>query len=73
MIVEVCQSNEIVSLVQELEKRGVDVVTYTCLDRCPVCVLRAFAFVDGDLLEADSAEELLDAVLARKGSEPPGW
>ena len=73
VIVEVCESNETVLHLQELENHGIDVVTYSCLDRCQVCVLRAFAFVDGDLLEADSAKELLGAVLARKGSEPASW
>ena len=63
VIVEICESNEIVLLVEELEKHGIDVVTYSCLDRCQKCVLRAFAFVDGDLVEADSAGDLLEAIL----------
>ena len=63
VIVEICESNEIVLLVEELEKLGIDVVTYSCLDRCQKCVLRAFAFVDGDLVEADSAGDLLEAIL----------
>lgn len=73
MIVEVCESNEIALQAEELEKHGIDVVKYSCLDRCQVCVLRAFAFVDGDLLEADSAEELLRVVLTRKDDEPTCW
>ena len=66
VIVEICESNEIVLLVPELEKHGIDVVTYSCLDRCQQCVLGALAFVDGSLVEADSAAQLLDAILGER-------
>ncbi len=73
MIVEICQSNEMALHTTELEQKSIDVVTYSCLDRCAVCVRRAYAFVDGEMLEAESARELLDAIIRRKQDEVVPW
>lgn len=73
MVVELCEANEIALYVAQLEENAIDVVTYPCLDRCEACVWRAYAYVDGGLLESDSARELLDAIIRRKQTQPSHW
>ena len=69
MIIEMCEANEMALYAGELEAEGMDVVTYSCLDRCAACVLRAYAYVNGELVEADRAAEVLAQIRRRKESE----
>ncbi|MNE52902.1 hypothetical protein D3C80_1475990 [compost metagenome] len=39
-----------------------DVIEYGCLNNCGECYLRPFAMVDGEVIEADSPEELEEAI-----------
>lgn len=41
-----------------------DVVEYGCLNNCGQCYLQPFAMVDGEIIEADSPEELEKAIEA---------
>lgn len=72
MIVELCESNEMALFIDTLESEGVDVVSYACLDRCARCVLFAYAYADGALVEAQDAASVLD-VIRRMKSEEEVW
>lgn len=67
MIVEVCMNNENHEKIEEILKEkdsSIEVDVQGCLGHCHVCATgKAFAFVDGDAIEADSVEELVDKIL----------
>ena len=69
MIVELCASNDMASYIDLLESEGFDVVAYSCLDRCELCILRPFAFADGQLLETADPDSLLSLLRAMKAEE----
>lgn len=60
-MIEICETNEVRELIENLRTLypDADIVTYSCLDRCNACFLTLFAFVDGELIEAYSPEQLL--------------
>jgi uncharacterized protein YuzB (UPF0349 family) len=41
-----------------------DVVEYGCLNNCGQCYLQPFAMVDGEIIEAESADGLEEAIEA---------
>ena len=43
----------------------VDVLEYGCLGYCGECYMLPFALVNGDLVQAETAEELLDKIKAK--------
>lgn len=49
-----------------------DVVEYGCLSNCGQCYMMPYAMVDGEIVTADSADELYDAIIA-KIKEAEGW
>ncbi|KUP22813.1 MULTISPECIES: YuzB family protein [Paenibacillus] len=67
-IIEFCASNighGTGPLMNKLEQNPeYDVVEYGCLNNCGECYLRPFAMVDGEIIEADSPEELEQAIEA---------
>lgn len=67
-IIEFCASNighGTEPLKQKLEQNlEYDVVEYGCLNNCGQCYLQPFAMVDGEIIEADSPEELEQAIEA---------
>lgn len=69
MIVELCESNEMAFYIDTLEAEGVDVISYACLDRCARCILFAYAYADGVLVEAEEAASVLDEIHRMKGEE----
>ncbi|WP_238653567.1 YuzB family protein [Paenibacillus piscarius] len=67
-IIEFCASNighgtEPLKLKLE-QNPEYDVVEYGCLNNCGQCYLQPFAMVDGEIIEADSPEELEKAIEA---------
>lgn len=59
MLIELCESNELARFIDELERMGFDVLSHPCLDRCDACAVSAYAFADGELVEAEDAGTLL--------------
>lgn len=49
-----------------------DVVEYGCLSNCGQCYMMPYAMVDGEIITADSADELYDAIIA-KIKEAEAW
>lgn len=49
-----------------------DVVEYGCLSNCGQCYMMPYAMVDGEIVTADSADELYDAIIA-KIKEAEAW
>jgi uncharacterized protein YuzB (UPF0349 family) len=47
------------------EHREFDVIEYGCLGNCGVCAALPYALVNGECVEAESAEELYDKILAK--------
>lgn len=69
IIIEFCTSNSYFGtdkVLQTLEaKYDCQVIEYGCLTSCGQCYLMPFAYVDGEWVEAPTAEELLDVVIAK--------
>ncbi len=49
-----------------------DVVEYGCLTNCGQCYLMPYAMVDGEIVTAESADELYDVIIA-KIKEAEAW
>ncbi|WP_018131621.1 DUF1450 domain-containing protein [Effusibacillus pohliae] len=66
MVIELCETNEARELIGQIRASHptADIVVHPCLNRCNACLLALFAFVDGELLEAYSPEQLLDKIKA---------
>ncbi|QQE75297.1 DUF1450 domain-containing protein [Brevibacillus composti] len=70
-LVEFCASNVssyTKSVMESLEndpELDVDVLEYGCLGYCGECYMLPFALVNGDLVQAETAEELLDKIKAK--------
>ncbi|ASS75021.1 hypothetical protein CIG75_08490 [Tumebacillus algifaecis] len=66
MVIEICETNETAKLINQLRItfHDADIVAYACLNRCAGCFLCYVALIDGVLIEAISAEQLLHKILA---------
>jgi uncharacterized protein YuzB (UPF0349 family) len=67
-MVEFCASNfslgsETVKKILE-EEQEVDVLEYGCLGNCGQCLVQPYALVNGTLIAANDAQELLGAIKA---------
>ncbi|UOF90679.1 DUF1450 domain-containing protein [Fodinisporobacter ferrooxydans] len=64
MVIEICETNESMDLIQKLRTMfpDADIVPYACLNRCAGCFLCLFAIVDDVVIEAYSPEQLLQKV-----------
>ncbi|WP_150268903.1 YuzB family protein [Paenibacillus tepidiphilus] len=75
-IIEFCASNlgsGTEQLKQKLEQNPeYDVVEYGCLNNCGECYLRPFAMVDGEIIAAETPEEL-EAAIAAYIKEQEAW
>ncbi|WP_025692192.1 YuzB family protein [Paenibacillus zanthoxyli] len=75
-IIEFCVSNlghGTEALKNKLEQNmDYDVVEYTCLGNCSQCRFEPFAMVNGEVIAADSAEEL-EAAIETKIRELEAW
>lgn len=66
-MIEFCASNmhhgtdRIMKLFEQNE--SYEVIEYGCLGNCGECYLNPFALVDGTIVSAETAEELLDNIL----------
>ena len=45
-----------------------DVIEYGCLGNCGQCYVQPFALVNGEIVAADSAEELYDKIMEAIGN-----
>ncbi|TCP59586.1 uncharacterized protein DUF1450 [Tumebacillus sp. BK434] len=65
MVIEICETNESAKLIKQLRITfpDADVMVYSCLNRCAGCFLCYFAILDGVLIEAFSAEQLLHQII----------
>lgn len=67
-LVEFCVSNlssytqEVMDALENDDQLDVDVLEYGCLGHCGECFLAPFALVDGEFVQADTAEELLQRI-----------
>lgn len=75
-IIEFCTNNlhfGTDKIMEELESNlDYDVVEYGCLTNCGQCYMMPYAMVDGEIVSAESAEELLAAIMA-KIKEAEAW
>ncbi|WP_274363884.1 YuzB family protein [Paenibacillus thermotolerans] len=44
---------------------GVDVIEYGCLGNCGQCYLDPYALVNGEIVSAETADELYEAIMAK--------
>lgn len=75
-IIEFCISNlghGTEQVMKRLEENpDYDVIEYGCLGNCGLCYSEPYALVNGELVEAPSADELYDAILKKiEESEDP--
>jgi uncharacterized protein YuzB (UPF0349 family) len=60
-------------IMKELESNpDYDVVEYGCLTNCGECYMMPYAMVDGEIVSAESADELLVNIIA-KIKEAEAW
>lgn len=68
-IIEFCASNlgnGTEKLMKKLEQNpDYDVMEYGCLSNCGQCYMQPFAMLNGDIIEAESPEELEEAIVAK--------
>lgn len=68
-IIEFCASNMHHGTGQVMKKLegnpDYDVVEYGCLGNCGECYMFPYALVNGEIVAAETAEELLDRILAK--------
>ncbi|WP_099222803.1 YuzB family protein [Listeria costaricensis] len=65
-IVEFCVNN-LASGAQEVYEAldkdpGIDVIEYDCLTYCDLCATSLFALVDGEVIRAETAADLLEKI-----------
>lgn len=68
VIVEVCDVNPASTLEWEaLEKEfpGLSVILHPCLSHCEICAEHFYAFVDGELITADTSDALAAEIRRR--------
>lgn len=62
-LIEFCVNNAPLSAREILEQDPeLDVIDYSCLGNCGVCYTYAFCIVDGEVVEAETAEDLVKKV-----------
>lgn len=75
IMIEFCTSNSYFGtdkVLQPLEARfDCQVIEYGCLTSCGQCYLTPFTYVDGDWMEAPTAEALLEVVVRNLESLEP--
>jgi len=75
-IIEFCTNNmhfDTDTVMEKLESNpDYDVVEYGCLTNCGQCYLMPYAMVDGEIVTAESADELYDVIIA-KIKEAEAW
>ncbi|MBD2866916.1 MULTISPECIES: YuzB family protein [Paenibacillus] len=66
-IVEFCTNNMhhgTDAVMRELEQNpDIDVIEYGCLGNCGQCYMEPYALVNGEIVPAETADELLQAIL----------
>lgn len=75
-IIEFCVSNASLgsgAVMEKLEQNpDYDVIEYGCLDNCSACYLAPFAMVEGEIVTAETPEEL-EAAIEAKIKEFQAW
>ncbi|SEN57169.1 DUF1450 domain-containing protein [Lihuaxuella thermophila] len=65
-LIEFCINNltpEVLEIKKKLETDpSLDVIEYGCLGNCGICAEQPYALVNGELIMAETAEELLDNI-----------
>ncbi|MDO7907063.1 YuzB family protein [Paenibacillus sp. JX-17] len=75
-IIEFCTNNmhfgtdEVMERLEE--NPDYDVIEYGCLSNCGQCYMEPFAMVNGEIIAAESAEALYEAIVA-KIKEAEAW
>ncbi|CAM5782931.1 MULTISPECIES: DUF1450 domain-containing protein [Brevibacillus] len=70
-LVEFCASNvssytkPVMEALENDPELDVDVLEYGCLGYCGECYMQPFALVNGDLVQAETADELLEKIKAK--------
>ena len=62
MLIEICASNEMMSLQHQLNMDGHDVIVYPCLDRCDRCADYPYVFADGMLVEGPDTSTVISMI-----------
>lgn len=65
-LIEFCINNltpEVLEVKKKLEQDPfLDVIEYNCLGHCGICATQPYALVNGELVRAESGEELLQKI-----------
>lgn len=65
-LIEFCVNNltpELIEVKKKLEANyDYDVIEYGCLGNCGICAERPYALVNGEMVSADTADELLTKI-----------
>ncbi|HZG76987.1 MAG TPA: YuzB family protein [Paenibacillus sp.] len=67
-LIEFCASNahhgtETIVRRLEAERPDVETIEYGCLGNCGMCYLEPYVLVDGEIVAAESAEELYEKII----------
>ncbi|BFH12166.1 YuzB family protein [Paenibacillus melissococcoides] len=75
-IIEICVNNMHQGTDQLMKRLAdlpdVDVIEYGCLGNCGECFLFPYAYVNGEMVAAETAEQLYDAIM-EKAREIKAW
>ncbi len=63
MLIELCESNQMMAVNEILENANFEVITYPCLDRCVDCANSPYAMVEGIYLEGNDTHQLLQLLM----------
>ncbi|MBM7559757.1 DUF1450 domain-containing protein [Marinitoga litoralis] len=62
-MVELCKHNKgTEKVVEYLESKNIEYFVANCLDECEICHSKVFIKKDGEIISADTVEELLNKI-----------
>ncbi|MEX2104704.1 MAG: DUF1450 domain-containing protein [Bacilli bacterium] len=62
-LIEFCVNNASLSAKEQLEQDlDLDVIDYSCLGNCGICYTYPYCMVDGEIVEAETEDELVKKV-----------
>lgn len=63
-IIEFCAGNDSQAIIQRLrEQTSYEIIEYGCLGNCGECYLFPFAYVNGEIVAAESDDKLFESIL----------
>lgn len=76
VVIELCESNPIATEnleTLETEYPGVAVLRNSCLNECVLCALTPYVMINGDIVQSDTVEKLLEQIRDKVVIELKQW